>query len=600
MGKIKSENNKDKPIKKKQQKIGNKILIMLLILFVIISGYAGMTYKLLGTIQVQGDLISNVYVPLEIATSDMEKSIERSEKYTNMLTSYNPATFSGDYKATISAIESDLEAERIKADEALKIVDNYVATSNYDALISAWTEYKSYIEIVWNDIDKIHGYITKADFAKASIYLAVNFTDTIESGADIQSAYIGALKDATAMATEEYHAAIASTVQNTVGSLVLFVIVILISLVVINRLVSKPASKAGKQLNEIIKGLDENEGDLSMRITSKSRDEIGSLTRGVNKFLEILQELMIRIKDNSEKLQVSVGIVNESVEKSTDNMSDVSAVVQQLSASMEQTANVASTLAGNVGQVQDAIDNVKNEAQTGNKLVDEIHVRANQIREDTGKRIDSMNMVIEEKQSKLTKSIDNSRKVEEIGHLTDEILSIASQTNLLALNASIEAARAGEAGKGFAVVAEEIRKLADSSRDTANNIQQISVQVVEAVQELMINSNEIVNYIKEDIVNDFQEFSGIADRYLDDAEKMNGIVSSLTDSTDMLNNTMQEMSVSVEDIAKAMEESSIGVNGVAKNIEEIVESIYDIRDEAANNLEISGKLNSELSRFKKI
>ena len=69
---------------------------------------------------------------------------------------------------------------------------------------------------------------------------------------------------------------------------------------------------------------------------------------------------------------------------------------------------------------------------------------------------------------KLKKAIDNSRSVEQVENLTNEILSISSQTNLLALNASIEAARAGEAGKGFAVVADEIRKLADSSRETAN------------------------------------------------------------------------------------------------------------------------------------
>ena len=84
----------------------------------------------------------------------------------------------------------------------------------------------------------------------------------------------------------------------------------------------------------------------------------------------------------------------------------------------------------------------------------------------------------------LNKAIEDSKSVDQVNNLTNDILNISSQTNLLALNASIEAARAGEAGKGFAVVADEIRQLADSSRETANKIQSINSVVVAAVNNL--------------------------------------------------------------------------------------------------------------------
>ena len=125
---------------------------------------------------------------------------------------------------------------------------------------------------------------------------------------------------------------------------------------------------------------------------------------------------------------------------------------------------------------------------------------------------------------KLQTTIQESKKVEKVSELTNDILNIADQTNLLALNASIEAARAGEAGRGFAVVASEIGKLSESSRDAAVNIQSINSTVIGTVQELIKNANALVTYMEQNILPDYDNFVCAGAQYNDDAVYINEVV----------------------------------------------------------------------------
>ena len=109
--------------------------------------------------------------------------------------------------------------------------------------------------------------------------------------------------------------------------------------------------------------------------------------------------------------------------------------------------------------------------------------------------------------------------------LADSILNITAQTNLLALNASIEAARAGEAGKGFAVVAEEIRVLAEQSKDAVANIQAVTENVNKAVGNLTSDSNRLLDFVDTDIVECLNGFEKMADDYNMDASNINDLVS---------------------------------------------------------------------------
>lgn len=384
------------------------------------------------------------------------------------------------------------------------------------------------------------------------------------------------------------------------GLFFVYIVVALFMIIIVNRSVAGPAKNASGHLNTIIDRIENNEGDLTERIEVKTQDEVGQLVRGVNSFIGQLQGIMQKIRKESVRMNELVENITDGINDSNENASSVSATMQELSASMEEVAATLDQITMGSQEILNASKDMSGKAENGAEFVKEVKNRAEDVKAMATDSKESTSRMIEDIRALLQQAIENCQSVEKINELTGEILNISSQTNLLALNASIEAARAGEAGKGFAVVADEIRVLADNSRDTANNIQEISATVTQAVTELAKNSNDMIHFIDDTVLTDYDKFVDIANQYHTDADNMDDILRDFYNNAQELASTMSQMTEGIDGINIAVDESAQGVTVAAQSTSQLVEALSAIKSEADTNQEISRQLQGEVKRFKNI
>ena len=378
----------------------------------------------------------------------------------------------------------------------------------------------------------------------------------------------------------------------------IMVIIIIIAVVLcIELIVIKPLKKIDKELGVIIDEINQDRGDLTKRININRKDEIGKVATNINVFIEKLQTIMQKITSNSKQ---TVGNVVGKVNTANGSACDISAVMEELSATMEEVAATVKNIDENTAVANTKVD--KMTVETGN-VVDysnEMNERAIKLQETAQANKDETTKMVGSIIEELKNAMKESKKVEKISQLTSDILSISSQTNLLALNASIEAARAGEAGKGFAVVADEIRELAESSRNTANNIQEINEMVISAVEGLISSSNKIVDYVDETILPDYDDFVSSGKQYNDDSTHIKNIMDEFTGLSNDMQKTIKSMVDAINGITKAVEESADGVTSAAMSVDSLVADMNDVNKEMDTNQNVSDKLRKETECFVKL
>lgn len=409
----------------------------------------------------------------------------------------------------------------------------------------------------------------------------------------IQQKSVNEMDEATAQAHATYQAVSKVCVGMAVASILVGVAGILVILIG----VVKPMRAATRDLMKMITEIDGGSGDLTAHLKVRGNDEIGQMVQGFNQFIDVLRNLIEKIKKGSGELEHTAASVDNGVRAAGDKITGTSATMEQLAASMEEVSATVINITENIESIRKDITVMADKTGEGLERVDSIRQKAEGMKADaTASQVSAADMVARIS-GELSTAIEQSKQVEEINKLTDEILSISSQTNLLALNASIEAARAGEAGKGFAVVADEIRKLADESRNTANGIQNISKMVTESVENLAGNAGKMLDFVNQDVLNDYKGMVESGETYNEDAVQMNEMMQDLQSVAENLRRAANEISEAADGVSNAVNQSAAGVSNAAEYTSELAGHMTGINESVEKNVNIAESLKNEVAGF---
>ncbi|MBG0972473.1 methyl-accepting chemotaxis protein [Bacillus sp. SRB3LM] len=331
------------------------------------------------------------------------------------------------------------------------------------------------------------------------------------------------------------------------------------------------------------------EGDLTLRMKVTSKDEVGELTKHFNDMVEQMNEMVSKIKNSVSTVQQSTNslhyLTNETV-----------AASREVSGAMDDVSGGASTLANSVDEVSAQLENMAESVEQMNSSVGEIKGVAGKAEEASKQGLNTMRNLIHtrgQSSSIVVHTEEASDKLEQrvgsIQNVVELIKGISDQTNLLALNASIEAARAGEQGKGFAVVAEEVRKLAEQSKEATGEITtmigdvQLEVKrVVEVVSKLK-DIADVQNKVTTEAEMEFRTIMSVVNTISTSVEKIVEEVHNIgyeqgeiTAVMHTIAGTSQESAAVSEEVHAATESQVNHLEKVAHTMESLTEHMRDL------------------------
>lgn len=406
--------------------------------------------------------------------------------------------------------------------------------------------------------------------------------------------YTDDIDDEVLAVKTEFNSYASNSRMMVIGIAVVMEVILILVLTMITVSVVKPLKRSLTHINEMAQGDFSKEFEQNLL---KRKDDFGQLADSLEKMRAEMNELIGEGKSEALEITGMVQEIDTSLQALDDQIENVSATTEELAAGMEETAASSEEMNAMSHEIESAAKSIAERSQDGATEADSIRDRAVKIKKDTDANDRRTRSIHEEINVSLTKALDDIKVVDQINVLAKSIMDITGQTNLLALNASIEAARAGEAGKGFAVVADNIRVLAEQSKDAVSHIQEVTENVTAAVDNLAKDAERLLEFVGNDVVESLGGFAEMANSYNSDAVNVDSLVTDFSASSEQLLASINGVMDAISDVSKTATEGATGTTDIAEKVGNVVQEAETIKQKAETAYRSAEKLQKNVERF---
>lgn len=545
-----------------------------LVLLVIIIGIT--YYQFSGVDRSYTEMIEDRTNKIELATYANYQAYKEQISLRSFLITGNEEDFK-EYEENRAVFQSDVESLRnlTNTEEGLQVIDNIIAAEE------AYNEAAQQLIALKRQGNEEYIRLMQQDSTEA--------VEKIEAAA---KELLFFQQDNLAKTSDQLSEKTQFTIWSVVALGIISIIIGLIIAIFISRGIAKNVKLVSASAEEIANG------NLTIgKVVVKSKDEVAQLAQSFNIMTDNLRTLIKEVSQTSEQVAASSEELLASAEETTAATNQVANSITSVASSVEVQGKNTEESAQGINEITLGITRIAENASA-------VAMSSAHTTEQASKGNDNIQNVVKQMNTIYNANSETNEVMQqlekrstEIGKIIDVITDIADQTNLLALNAAIESARAGEHGKGFAVVADEVGKLAEQSRQSANQIAEI-IQIIQSdtvkAVELMNNGNEEVT----DGLNLAVETGKAFNVILQSIENANEQALELSATSEQMSASVQQVNASIDEVSQLAKTSSEKAIEIAAVTEQQLASSEEVSTAASSLAEMAEELRKIVSKFK--